>query len=41
VSPPTETPAFLLADERAGEVTALEVVGASGLLKELKLGEPA
>jgi uncharacterized protein YuzE len=38
---PTETPAFLFTDERTGEVTALEVVGASELLKELKLGEPA
>ena len=38
---PTETPTFLFTDERTGEVTALEVVGASELLKELKLGEPA
>ena len=38
---PTETPAFLFADERTGEVTALEIIGASELLKELKLSEPA
>jgi hypothetical protein len=39
--PPTETPAFLLTDERTGETTALEALGASELLRELKLGEPA
>jgi hypothetical protein len=38
---PTETPAFLFTDERTGEATALEVVGASELLKELKPSEPA
>jgi hypothetical protein len=38
---PTRTPAFLLTDEHTGEVTALEALGASELLRELKLGEPA
>ena len=33
---PTKTPTFLFTDERTGEVTALEVVGASELLKELE-----
>jgi hypothetical protein len=39
--PPTETPTFLFTDEHTGETTALEVLGASELLKELKLSEPA
>jgi len=39
--PPTETPASPLTDERTNEVTALEALGASELLRELKLGEPA
>jgi hypothetical protein len=31
---PTRAPAFLFTDERTGEVTALEVIGLSELLKE-------
>ena len=38
---PTETPTFLFTDEHTGETTALEVLGASELLKELELSEPA
>ena len=43
VGEPLPTKAFvtLFTEESTGEITALEAIGLSELLKELKLGEPA